>query len=119
LSDCIDWHKSCTTAGYGNDFKDGHHVYAHRRAWEEVHGPIPGGMQVHHTCGRRKCVNVEHMQIVSRRDHAGAAGHGKLTLELAREIRAASGSQRRIAEQFGVSRSLVGLIRQGLRWRED
>jgi hypothetical protein len=118
LFNCIDWHKSCSNTGYGNDFKDGRYIYAHRRAWEEVHGPIPTGMQIHHICGRRKCVNVEHMKIVSRRDHSGLAGHGKLTMEIARQIRAASGSQRQIAEEYGISRTHVGLIRQGLRWAE-
>jgi hypothetical protein len=40
----------------------------------------------------------------------------KLKLQDVQQIRAAVGSHRQIAARFGVSRSLVGLIRQGKAW---
>jgi hypothetical protein len=42
---------------------------AHRWAWEQAHGPIPEGMHIHHLCGTRACVNVEHMELVSIHEH--------------------------------------------------
>lgn len=50
--------------GYGQFAWDGHNGYAHRFAWEQVHGPIPEGMTVDHLCMVRMCVNVEHMELV-------------------------------------------------------
>lgn len=38
-------------------------VYAHRLAWEEVHGPIPEGMTIHHKCGVKPCTNVQHLEL--------------------------------------------------------
>lgn len=38
---------------------------AHRVAWETAHGPIPDGATVDHLCHVRRCVNVEHMRLLS------------------------------------------------------
>lgn len=45
---------------------------AHRLVWEETRGPIPDGMTVEHTCGRGRCMNVEHMTLLSRGDNVRA-----------------------------------------------
>ena len=44
-------------------------VYAHRQAFEEMHGPIPEGMTIHHLCGTKPCKNVEHLELMSRVDN--------------------------------------------------
>lgn len=119
MSDCIEWAAGCTTAGYGEFWRDGKVVYAHRAAWEARHGPIPAGMTVHHLCENRRCVNTEHMELLRRDDHAGAAGHGKLTYDDAQTIRAliADGSTAAAAaRQFGVSETLARNIRDGRAW---
>lgn len=41
-----------------------------------------------------------------------------MTMEKARAIRAAEGTQQEIAQQFGVSKALVGQVRRGEVWRE-
>lgn len=38
---------------------------AHRYAYERVKGTIPEGVQLHHTCARRGCVNPEHLQLAT------------------------------------------------------
>jgi hypothetical protein len=43
---------------------------AHRAAWTAVHGPIPDDMTVHHQCHNRRCVNVEHMELLSNENNA-------------------------------------------------
>jgi hypothetical protein len=121
MQDCIEWRKGCTTAGYGETFKDGQVVYAHRVAYEDAHGAIPKGMTVHHLCENRRCINPAHMELLRRDDHAGAAGHGKLTYEQAVEIRSllAKGRlQREVADAFGISGPMVSLISTGRRWPE-
>lgn len=49
--------------------EQGRHLYAHRAAWERTHGPIPEGMQIHHKCAVKACVNVDHLELVSIHDH--------------------------------------------------
>lgn len=51
---------------YNNGKRNG---YAHRYAWERVHGPIPDGLTVDHLCRVRRCVNVEHMELTDRVDN--------------------------------------------------
>jgi HNH endonuclease len=41
----------------------------HRRAWERAHGPIPEGRELHHECGNKACVNVEHLRVVTPEEH--------------------------------------------------
>jgi hypothetical protein len=51
--------------------------YAHRVAWESVHGPVPTTpcpdgshrWELHHTCLNRSCVNPAHIQLVTHREH--------------------------------------------------
>jgi len=45
-------------------------VLCHRAAWELVHGPIPEGMTVDHLCKTRRCVNVEHLRILTNHENA-------------------------------------------------
>lgn len=47
----------------------GKQIVAHRYAWEQVHGPIPEGMQVDHRCHRRNCVNVDHLRLVTNKQN--------------------------------------------------
>lgn len=43
---------------------------AHRLVYELLVGPLPAEMHLHHLCGTKLCVNPEHLQVVTRRDHA-------------------------------------------------
>lgn len=54
--------------GWGGQVRGG--TTAHRAAWTHVHGPIPDGMVVDHTCGNRRCVNVDHLRLLSNYENA-------------------------------------------------
>lgn len=61
--------------------------------------------------------NVRDSYAKGRHDQAGERnGRAKLTRSQVAEIRISAGTQREIAERYGVSRSLVGQIRQGVVW---
>jgi hypothetical protein len=124
---CVLWGGPFYATGYGRAYINstgyghcnGRCVLAHRLAYEEAHGPIPEGYQVHHTCGTRGCVNPEHMELLDVQSHAGAHGHGTLTRVDADRIkeRLARGSRGiDVAASFGISPQQVCNIRKGRCW---
>lgn len=44
-------------------------VPAYWLAWEEAFGPLPKGMQIHHLCENRLCVNVDHLVALTPQQH--------------------------------------------------
>ena len=51
--------------GYGMAFIEGVRQRAHRRAWEEVNGPIPEGLTIDHLCRNTKCIEVSHLRLLT------------------------------------------------------
>lgn len=45
-------------------------VYAHRYAWGLIRGEIPPATQIHHLCHERRCVNPDHLELMSAATHA-------------------------------------------------
>jgi predicted XRE-type DNA-binding protein len=130
--DCHIWMASVTRkGGHGRTFGFGRQMLAHRLAYQLYRGPIPNGMLVCHRCDVPSCVNPDHLFIGThkdniadciqkdrRRDQRGEKNNlAKLTKQTVLSIRKANGSQYEIARKFGVSRSNVGLIRQGKTWK--
>lgn len=60
------------TRGYGvfRKGKDMPTTSAHRISYELFCGKIPKNYEVHHLCRVRQCVNPDHLEIVSRKEHA-------------------------------------------------
>lgn len=54
---------------YGAVKKNGKTIPAHRAVYEEVVGPITPGMDLHHVCDTKLCVNPAHLQEVLPRHH--------------------------------------------------
>lgn len=106
-------------------------VQAHRIAWELAHGPIPPRMWVLHNCDTKMCVNPLHLRLGTPADNTadarergqmvcGERNHSaKLTASDVRAIRVMAHlqSRRSIAGQFGVTKTMVGLILQGKKWK--
>lgn len=145
--ECMLWKCGKNGDGYPQARIDGQPVNI--RAWVfRMSGKKRSDSQVvTSNCGNRDCVNPAHLiaatrsstnaaayrsgnrnaqqEIAARRERAAKQGGvwaHKLTLEKAREIRALKGtnvSQQQIAAQYGVSRSTVGEIWSGRRWRES
>jgi len=55
--------------GYGMYRTETHNLYVHRMAYEELVGPIPEGLVLHHTCENRICFNPAHLEPITRSDH--------------------------------------------------
>lgn len=58
-----------TSTGYGQYRTQTTNLLAHRMAYELLVGPIPKGFHLHHVCENRRCVNVEHLAVVTPAEH--------------------------------------------------
>lgn len=88
--------------------------------------PVPRGMYACHHCDVPVCTRPDHLYVGSPAQNAADAKSrgrlrpgrkAKLTPDQVAEIRSASGNHRAIAEQYGVSRAAVSLIREHKTWR--
>lgn len=68
-SDCLHWTGSLNSSGYGTFGVAGKAKLAHRVAYEALVGPIPEGMTIDHLCRVTHCVNVAHMEVVTRAEN--------------------------------------------------
>lgn len=67
---CLLWTRAVNAYGYGV-FRVGQRTArAHRVAYELVHGPIPAGLILRHSCHNPLCVNPEHLKPGTRADNA-------------------------------------------------
>lgn len=78
---CIEWSGWISPDGYGKFKTGGKSVFAHRYAWERVHGPIPDGLVIDHACRNTACVNVDHLRLATQsentRNLSGAKSNNK------------------------------------------
>lgn len=63
---CIEWQGAISSTGYGLEGKK----YAHRLAMERLVGAIPKHLVIDHICRNRRCVNIGHLRVVTRRENA-------------------------------------------------
>lgn len=68
--ECWEWKGSLVPSGYGSVRSKGRVVGAHRKAYEDAHGPIPGGLLVRHTCDNPPCCNPAHLIVGTAADNA-------------------------------------------------
>lgn len=68
-SGCIEWLGLVSSDGYGKIRVGIKRERAHRVVYEMLIGPIPRARDIHvdHLCRNRKCVNVEHLEVVSEK----------------------------------------------------
>jgi hypothetical protein len=146
---CRIWTGRVNAWGYGCfSVKSAEHgrfrpVLAHRFAYERVHGPIPKGMILLHSCDTPACCAVEHLALGTHADNmadmkrkgrhragrvvAGLKRRGeahplaKLTVRDVATIRqlAAEGVfQKVIAQRFGITQTGVSRIVRRVVWKD-
>ena len=73
---CWEWTASRNRKGYGRFGMNRRNVLAHRAAYEHWVGPLPQWvgskppeLQLDHLCKVRHCVNPDHLELVTHREH--------------------------------------------------
>lgn len=120
---CHEWTGPTFSDGYGHMGGVG----AHRIAYSFKHGALPKGAVVRHRCDNPKCCNPTHLEVGSHQDNRADCvsrgrqargvnhGHAKLSASQVRFIRThhKGWSHAKIAEKYGVSRSVITKIKNG------
>lgn len=129
--ECVVWTGLKDRKGYGRIGVDGAMLAAHRVAYAEANGDIPGGLLVRHKCDNPPCINTAHLELGTHADNArdmvergrSTAGErnpgSKLTDAQAADLyrRGMAGEDRHaLAAQFGINVSTVYRILAGDGW---
>jgi len=98
---------------------------AHRESYRAFKGDIPAGMSVMHSCDNPPCINPEHLSLGTHSDNMrdsllkGRSNTAKLLPGDVRTVRRyieEGRTDESIAEEFGMTRYNVALIRKGINW---
>ena len=65
VGDCLVWQGPLDKDGYGAFYFRRKNRRAHRVAWFLLHGDLPPGHVINHTCRNRACVNPQHLQSIT------------------------------------------------------
>lgn len=68
---CWTWTGSRLPSGYGTFYlsKKQRHIYAHRFSYQACNGLDLTEKQIHHVCGNKACVNPNHLQDLTVKEH--------------------------------------------------
>ena len=73
LGPCCLWTGPTSGDGRGGDYPrmnlDGQTVAVHIVSWTNEHGFVPGKKQLDHLCRRRRCVNDQHLELVTHKQN--------------------------------------------------
>ena len=77
---CLEWAGATDRYGYGkikvkDEFGKIRLIGTHRAAWLAFYGRIDGDLVIDHICRNRKCINLEHLRLVTNAVNALAGDH--------------------------------------------
>ena len=124
--DCRLWKMSKNAAGYPVISLKGKNWLAHRIILEELHGQAPEGYAAYRSCGRRHCVNPDHLswqpkgrvhvesyRSGNRKMHSKIKGRDVMPI---RDRLRAGESPSALAREFGVAPPTILSIKKNRTW---
>lgn len=74
--DCIEWTGYRLPSGYGTIGWRGRTWVVHRAMWTATVGPVPtdDDWTLDHLCRNRRCVNIDHLEVVTRTENSRRGG---------------------------------------------
>lgn len=58
-----------TSSGYPRRTLDRKQYMVHTAIWEELNGPVPDDMDLHHVCKNKMCFNPRHLMAIGKFAH--------------------------------------------------
>lgn len=127
---CWIWQSTVNPYGYGGFWFEGKSVFAHRWAYERIHGSVPKGLVLRHSCDTPSCVNPDHLSTGTTMENSqDAKDRGRLgrsanrldetTAKLIRAKYVDGFSPTDIAKQYGVSLKTVYNVGKGRTWAAE
>lgn len=118
-SGCWEWQGYIDRNGYGKVYDKKQLSWVHRVAYSHYVGQIPARHEVHHLCGNTICMNPDHLEAVTKAEHAFRhvqMNGGLLRQKEAAHLRESGMTFSEIAEFFGLQSRTSGqdLIRRGI-----
>lgn len=116
---CWNWKRSLTNMGYARINCGNNSNLAHRYIYEETKGKIPKKMTIDHLCRNRKCINPDHLEVVSLKENIRRGINIKLNKEIVSEFKilfAEKISMREIGRRYKVSHTAVRHAIRGFTW---
>lgn len=124
-TDCLEYVGARHRTGYGEMRSGPGERRVHRWVWTIMHGPIPTGMFVLHSCDNPPCANPEHLRLGTHAENmADRSERGrtvtKLTDDDVRAIRhrysTGGVTQKALGREFGITPQAVGQIINRRTW---
>jgi DNA-binding MarR family transcriptional regulator len=115
---CWNWAGRPGVGGYcvvNRNGADGAKQMAHRYVFEQLGGDIPDGLELDHLCRNRRCVNIDHLEPVTRIINVRRSALTQIPNEVVAAIREADEPQAVIAARFGIAQATVSKIKLGQR----
>jgi hypothetical protein len=127
---CWIWIGTLKENGYGVLSIRRRNVYAHRLSFKIAGNALTDDAVLCHRCDNRRCVRPDHLFPGTTKDNSDDKvskdrhfkpkgernGQSILTIAQVEQIRASTEFHKALAERFGVSKSLISMIKSGRRW---
>jgi hypothetical protein len=122
---CWIWLGATNNKGYGVMTTGGETRLAHVVYYERANGLVPEGKELDHLCGVPLCIAPDHQEPVTHLENIRRGRKCKLTIELARVIRAEYialgdtwGKQSILGRKYRLSPSTIYSVIHGKTWKE-
>lgn len=137
VGDCWEWQAGFNSTSKVPIFCMKHTSVTARRFAAELSGRDTDGRFVSAKCKNYRCVNPEHISVLSRKEHLAMAGRrvgqnmlrnqkiaeakraaaGKITMEQAEEIRSSTMTCKELSAIYGLNPSRISKIKTGNAWK--